>query len=115
MVRRETLIWDGSIGFAFGLANGLSESRRIGELAALYDTMISPHNYMSPYGTLVNAHLCAAIPNLEILEYDADDVGWKMDLITEPLRIEAGVPNAWIPSCGFQVVPSRSGSASRLA
>lgn len=72
------------------LANGLSESRRIAELAALYDTMFSPHNYMSPYGTLVNAHLSAAIPNLEILEYDADDVGWKHDLITVPLRIEGG-------------------------
>ena len=72
------------------LNNGLSESRRIAELAALFDAMISPHNYLSPFGTLVNAHLCAAIPNVEILEYDAEDVPWKMDLITEPLRIERG-------------------------
>ena len=42
------------------LANGLSESRRIAEMAELYDTMVSPHNWMSPLGTLINAHLCAA-------------------------------------------------------
>src|SRR4029078_4737962 len=30
------------------LNNGLSETRRIADLAAHYDTMFSPHNYMSP-------------------------------------------------------------------
>ena len=42
------------------LSNGLSESRRIAEMAELYDTMVSPHNWMSPLGTLINAQLCAA-------------------------------------------------------
>ena len=42
------------------LNNGLSEARRICDLAAHYDVMVSPHNYMSPLATLVNAHLCAA-------------------------------------------------------
>ena len=32
------------------LSNGLSESRRIAEMAELYDTMVSPHNWMSPLG-----------------------------------------------------------------
>ena len=44
------------------LNNGLSETRRIAELAAC-STDDRPHNYLSPFGTLVNAHLCAAIPN----------------------------------------------------
>ena len=52
------------------LMNGLSEARRICELAAHYDTMVSPHNYMSPLSTLVNAHLYAAMPNFEIFEID---------------------------------------------
>ncbi len=72
------------------LANGLTESRRIAELAELYDTMVSPHNWMSPLGTLINAHLCAALPNVEILEIDLDDVPWKGDLLTHPLEIEDG-------------------------
>jgi len=87
------------------LANGLFEARRICELAAHYDTMFSPHNYMSPLATLINAHLCAAMPNLEILEIDMDDVPWKWDLIDQPLEIVDGelvVPNR--PGLGANVV-----------
>lgn len=87
------------------LANGLSEARRICELAAHYDTMFSPHNYMSPLATLINAHLCAAMPNLEILEIDMDDVPWKWDLIDQELEIVDGelvVPTR--PGLGADVV-----------
>ena len=48
-------------------------------------------DYMGMLGTVINAHLCAALPNLEILEIDIDDVPWKMDLLTEPFRIEDGM------------------------
>lgn len=87
------------------LANGLSETKRIAEFAALYDIMVSPHNYMSPFATLVNAQLCAALPNVEILEIDPDDVPWKHDLISHPLDIRDGylhVPNR--PGFGADVV-----------
>jgi galactonate dehydratase len=87
------------------LANGLSESRRIAELAELYDTMVSPHNWMSPLGTLINAQLCAAVSNVEILEIDLDDVPWKGDLLTHPLVVEDGrlvVPDR--PGWGADVV-----------
>jgi galactonate dehydratase len=73
------------------LANGLTEARKICELAAHYDVMFSPHNYMSPLATLINAHLCAAMPNFEILEIDMDDVPWKWDLIDQKLDIVDGV------------------------
>jgi L-alanine-DL-glutamate epimerase-like enolase superfamily enzyme len=72
------------------LANGLTESRRIAEMAELYDTMVSPHNWMSPLGTLINAQLCAALPNVEILEIDLDDIPWKGDLLTHPIEIADG-------------------------
>ena len=72
------------------LANGLTETRRIAEMAELYDVMVSPHNWMSPLGTMINAQLCAALPNVEILEIDIDDVPWKMDLLTHPFEIENG-------------------------
>jgi galactonate dehydratase len=88
------------------LANGLSEARRICELAA-HDTMFSPHNYMSPLATLINAHLCAAMPNCEILEIDMDDVPWKWDLIDQRLDIVEGelvVPSR--PGLGANVVES---------
>jgi galactonate dehydratase len=87
------------------LANGLSEARRICDLAAHYDTMFSPHNYMSPLATLINAHLCAAMPNFEILEIDMDDVPWKWDLIDQTLEIVDGelvVPDR--PGLGANIV-----------
>ena len=59
-------------------------------MAELYDVMVSPHNWMSPMCTMVNAQLCAALPNFEILEIDIDDVPWKMDLLTHPFEIENG-------------------------
>jgi galactonate dehydratase len=87
------------------LSNGLSEARRIAELAAHYDAMFSPHNSMSPLSSLINAHLCAVMPNCEILEIDMDDVPWKGQLIDSPLRIERGeliVPDG--PGWGANVV-----------
>jgi galactonate dehydratase len=87
------------------LSNGFSEARRIAELAAHYDTMFSPHNFMSPLATLINAHLGAVMPNCEILEIDMDDVPWKWQLIDHPPRIERGeliVPDR--PGWGADVV-----------
>jgi L-alanine-DL-glutamate epimerase-like enolase superfamily enzyme len=87
------------------LSNGLSEARRIAELAAHYDAMFSPHSHMSPLSTLINAHLCAVMPNCEILEIDMDDVPWKWQLIDHPPRIERGelvVPDR--PGWGADVV-----------
>jgi L-alanine-DL-glutamate epimerase-like enolase superfamily enzyme len=87
------------------LSNGLSESRRIAEMAELYDVMVSPHNWMSPLGTLINAQLCATLPNVEILEIDLDDVPWKGELLTHPLEIDGGqliVPDR--PGWGADIV-----------
>jgi hypothetical protein len=74
-------------------------------VAAHYDVMFSPHNYMSPLATLINAHLCASMPTCEILEIDMDDVPWKWDLIDQPLDIRDGqlhVPDR--PGWGANVV-----------
>jgi len=102
------------------LANGLTETRRIAEMAELYDVMVSPHNWMSPLGTLINAQLCAALPNVEILEIDLDDVPWKMDLLTEPFAIENGelvVPDrpGWGSAINEDVVRAHPLPAHRLA
>jgi L-alanine-DL-glutamate epimerase-like enolase superfamily enzyme len=87
------------------LMNGLGEARRIADLAAHYDTMFSPHCYMSPLSVLINAHLCAVLPNCEILEIDMDDVPWKWDLIDQRLDIQDGelvVPSG--PGWGADIV-----------
>jgi galactonate dehydratase len=87
------------------LSNGLSESRRIADLAAHYDAMFSPHNAMSPLSTLINAHLCAVMPNCEILEIAMDDVPWTEQLLDHPPLVEGGeliVPDR--PGWGADVV-----------
>lgn len=48
---------------------GLSECRKIAELADLYSIPFAPHNVSSPIGTMASAHVCATIPNFLILEY----------------------------------------------
>jgi galactonate dehydratase len=102
------------------LSNGVAETRRIAEMAELYDVMVSPHNWMSPLCTMINAQLCAALPNFEILEIDLDDVPWKMDLLTDPFVIERGeliVPDrpGWGSDINEEVVRAHPLKAEQLA
>ena len=48
---------------------GLSECRKIANLAELYYIPFAPHNVASPIGTLASAHTCATIPNFLIIEF----------------------------------------------
>ncbi len=70
--------------------NGYIESRRIAAMANMYETMVAPHNYYSHLSTFMNAHLCAVIPNLKILETDFDSVKWRDELVTELPDIKKG-------------------------
>ena len=40
--------------------------------------------------TMMNAHFCAVVPNLRIMEIDPDHVPWYDDLVTVKPRIEGG-------------------------
>jgi L-alanine-DL-glutamate epimerase-like enolase superfamily enzyme len=70
--------------------NGLAQSKKIADLAELYEMNVAPHNYYSHLATLISAHYCAAIPNLKILEVDVDDVPWKDELVTRSPEIQRG-------------------------
>jgi L-alanine-DL-glutamate epimerase-like enolase superfamily enzyme len=48
---------------------GLSECRKIANLAELYYIPFAPHNVASPIGTMASAHVCASIPNFLVLEF----------------------------------------------
>ncbi|MCW5852386.1 MAG: mandelate racemase/muconate lactonizing enzyme family protein [Anaerolineae bacterium] len=48
---------------------GLSECRKIANLAELYYIPFAPHNVASPIGTLASAHVCATIPNFLVIEF----------------------------------------------
>ena len=48
---------------------GLSECRKIANLAELYYMPFAPHNVASPIGTLASGHVCASVPNFLVLEF----------------------------------------------
>ena len=48
---------------------GLSECRKIANLAEIYYMPFAPHNVSSPIGTMASAHVCATVPNFLVLEF----------------------------------------------
>ena len=52
--------------------------------------LFAPHNCHSPLTTLVAAHVCAAVPNFYILEFDVDDAPWRDDLMSHPFEVRDG-------------------------
>lgn len=70
--------------------NGFLQSRKIADLAELYEMNVTPHNYNGHLSTLISAHFAASIPNLRILEVDADDVPWRDELFTHTPDIQNG-------------------------
>ena len=76
--------------------NGFSQSKKVGDLAEVFQHNVAPHNYYSHLSTFVSASLCASLPNVRIMEIDIDDVPWKDDLTTETPELIDGymtVPN----------------------
>jgi L-alanine-DL-glutamate epimerase-like enolase superfamily enzyme len=70
--------------------NGILESAKIAAMADAYEINVAPHNFNGHIGSLMSAHLCAAIPNFRVMEIDIEDVPWKDDLVSRPPAIERG-------------------------
>jgi L-alanine-DL-glutamate epimerase-like enolase superfamily enzyme len=62
---------------------GLSECRKIANMAEIYSMPFAPHNVSSPIGTLASAHVCATIPNFLILEFHWTQRDYWTSIITE--------------------------------
>ncbi len=69
---------------------GISETKRIADLASLYYVPIAPHCVASPVGTLGSVHLCASLANFMILEYHMIDVPWWQHLIESDIPLVQG-------------------------
>jgi L-alanine-DL-glutamate epimerase-like enolase superfamily enzyme len=70
--------------------NGFIQSKKISDMAEVYEMNITPHNYYSHLATFISASFCAIAPNLKILEVDIDDVPWKDELVTVVPEIKNG-------------------------
>jgi L-alanine-DL-glutamate epimerase-like enolase superfamily enzyme len=70
--------------------NGMLESVRIANLADAYEINIAPHNFYGHLASFMSAHMCAAVPNFRIMEYEVDDVPWKDELFTHSPEVVNG-------------------------
>ena len=84
--------------------NGFAPSKKIGDLANVFQLNVAPHNYYSHLATYMSASLCAVLPNVRIMEIDIDDVPWKDDLTTH-------VPDI---TDGYMKTPTRPGWGTEL-
>jgi galactonate dehydratase len=69
---------------------GILEMKKIAAMADTYYIPIAPHNMVGPVATMASMHLCAAVPNFLVLEYQLGDVPWINDLISSPIPIKNG-------------------------
>jgi galactonate dehydratase len=100
--------------------NGVLESVKMASLADIYDVNVAAHCSAGPLGALMSAHFCAVIPNFRIMEYEADQVPWAAQLLTEPNRIENGefvVPTraGWGADINEEVARARPGPRGMTA
>ena len=84
--------------------NGYTQSKKVGDLAEVFQLNVAPHNYYSHMSTFISASLCAVLPNVRIMEIDIDDVPWKDDIVTELPEI----------TDGYMTIPNRPGWGADL-
>jgi L-alanine-DL-glutamate epimerase-like enolase superfamily enzyme len=78
------------VGIVDVVFNGMMESVRMAHQLETYEINAAAHNTFSHLGTAISAHFCAVVPNFRILEFDADEVPWRKDLVTHPVQIDQG-------------------------
>ena len=69
---------------------GMLELKKIAALAEAAGMRIAPHGPASPIGNLAAAHVCAGIPNFEILEFSYGEVPWRAEIVDPPEQISGG-------------------------
>jgi L-alanine-DL-glutamate epimerase-like enolase superfamily enzyme len=70
--------------------NGVWQSMKIAAAANAFEVNVAPHNFYGHLCTMMNAHFCAAVPNLRIMETDIDRISWDHELFTHLPTIEDG-------------------------
>ncbi len=70
---------------------GLSECRKIANMAEVYYVPFAPHNNSGPLSTLADSHCCASVPNFLALEFHRfHDQTWNDHLLVDAPLIKDG-------------------------
>ncbi|NCW82265.1 MAG: mandelate racemase/muconate lactonizing enzyme family protein, partial [Betaproteobacteria bacterium] len=62
--------------------NGVWQSMKIAAVADAHEVNVACHNFYGHLCTMMNAHFCAAVPNLRIMEVDIDRIALDSTLFT---------------------------------
>lgn len=68
-------------------AGGITECRRIANMAYAVHKEFSPHCFSSAILLAASAHFLCAIPNAALLEMDQNPNGLRTDIVTQPIQI----------------------------
>jgi galactonate dehydratase len=81
---------------------GMLELKKIAAMAEGAGLLASPHGPASPVGNVAAAHICATLPNFNILEFSYGEVPWRAELIEPPERIvDSALPLTDAPGFGI--------------
>ncbi|MDA1190758.1 MAG: mandelate racemase/muconate lactonizing enzyme family protein [Candidatus Poribacteria bacterium] len=84
---------------------GLTEGKKIANMAELYYIGFSPHNVCGPIGTVASAHCCGSVPNFLVLEWHwMERAHWHELVIADPPIIQGGyLPLSDKPGLGVEL------------
>ncbi|MEX2617411.1 MAG: mandelate racemase/muconate lactonizing enzyme family protein [Alphaproteobacteria bacterium] len=108
----EKLIASGCIDVAIAdvkFVGGTGELDRMCKMAARHGVAFAPHNPSGPLCTAASAHVVAANPNAEILEFPYGEVSWRTRL-AQGERLLGGVLQVSGPGYGIDIRPDRAGA-----
>jgi galactonate dehydratase len=70
---------------------GLSEGKKIANMAEVYYIPLAPHNVCGPLGTIASCHCCASVPNFLVLEWHwMERPHWHDLVLADPPLIQDG-------------------------
>ncbi len=87
---------------------GMYELKKIAALAEGAGLATSPHGPASPIGNMAAAHVCATMPNFQILELAFGEVPWRAEVVDPPESLDQGrltVPDR--PGIGYELHEER--------
>jgi len=69
---------------------GISEARKIANMAEAYYALVSPHNPNSPISTAACVQFATVTYNFDMLEYMVEDVPWREEIFPDAFQFEDG-------------------------